>query len=127
MSAICKTCEKREFQPGRDVHSVCGVTKEHVWGYVQMGTASKKCPINNGDVKVAAAPTPTTTAAPATTTPAPTEAPATTTAAPAAQEQQQEEQEEQKAPEQQAQVQTTTAAPLFNNGMKLGQQPQKRK
>ena len=120
MSAICKTCEKREFQPGRDVHSVCGVTKEHVWGYVQMGTASKKCPINNGDVKVAAAPTP----APAQTT---TEAPATTTPAPAAQEQQQEEQEEQKAPEQQAQVQTTTAAPLFNNGMKLGQQPQKRK
>ena len=122
MSAICKTCEKREFQPGRDVHSVCGLTKEHVWGYVQTGKASAKCPLNNGEVKAVVV---TTTAAPATTTPAPTEAPATTTAAPEQQEEQQgqEEQKEQV----QEQPQTTTAAPLFNNGMKLGQQPNKRK
>ena len=120
MSAICKTCEKREFQPGRDVHSVCGLTKEHVWGYVQTGKASAKCPLNNGEVKAVVV---TTTAAPATTTPAPTEAPATTTAAPEQQQDQQQAADEAK----QEQPQTTTAAPLFNNGMKLGQQPNKRK
>lgn len=124
MSAICKTCEKREFQPGRDVHSVCGLTKEHVWGYVQTGKASAKCPLNNGEVKAVVVTT-TAAPAPATTTPAPTEAPVTTTAAPEQQEEQQgqEEQKEQV----QEQPQTTTAAPLFNNGMKLGQQPNKRK
>jgi flagellar motor protein MotB len=51
MSLKCKSCEHRFFQVGREVHSTCAITKEHVWSYVQLDTLSKKCPFSESNKK----------------------------------------------------------------------------
>lgn len=94
----CGNCEKRKSVVGQERKSTCEITGEPVWGFVQMGTASNRCPlaaneasgeelqktaeIKEGDViesngQEQLQPV-TTTAAPTTTTPIPV----TPTAAP---------------------------------------------
>ena len=94
----CGNCEKRKSVVGQERKSTCEITGEPVWGFVQMGTASNRCPLaaneatgeelqktaeikeggdvveSNGQEQLQPV---TTTAAPTTTTPIPV-----TTAAP---------------------------------------------
>ena len=41
----CGNCEKRKSVVGQERKSTCEISGEPVWGFVQMGTASNRCPL----------------------------------------------------------------------------------
>lgn len=44
-NVTCTNCARRVFTPGKEIQSICALTDEYVWSYVQLNQVSKRCPL----------------------------------------------------------------------------------
>lgn len=45
-NVTCAKCDHRVYTQGKEIQSICALTNEYVWSYVQLSQISKKCPLS---------------------------------------------------------------------------------